>query len=134
MSPDNGVTITGIGLVTPVGRGVAEVFDAFCTGGPASSCHRPSTRRTPSRSPASCRRSTRGTIVSGPDGKVMDRTVVLALLAAEDALADAGLMVGDNVDPDRVGVIVGGVGWPGDAGAAGARPGRTGALRSARTC
>ena len=40
----------------------------------------------------------------------MDRTVILAQLAAEDALADAGLVVGENVDPERIGVIIGGVG------------------------
>ncbi|MBB6564597.1 3-oxoacyl-[acyl-carrier-protein] synthase II [Kribbella sandramycini] len=51
-----------------------------------------------------------GKIASGPDGKVMDRTVVLAQVVAEEALRDAGLVVGENVDPERVGVVVGGVG------------------------
>ncbi len=41
---------------------------------------------------------------------MLDRIVVLALLAAADALADAGIEVGRDVDPDRIGVIVGGVG------------------------
>jgi 3-oxoacyl-[acyl-carrier-protein] synthase II len=41
---------------------------------------------------------------------VVDKTVVLALLTAADALADAGIEVGRDVDPDRIGVVVGGVG------------------------
>ena len=50
------------------------------------------------------------TVASGPETQVLDRIVVLALLTAADALADAGIEVGRDVDPDRIGVIVGGVG------------------------
>jgi 3-oxoacyl-[acyl-carrier-protein] synthase II len=50
------------------------------------------------------------TVVSGPDANTLDRIVVLALLAAQDALADAGLVVGRDVDPARTAVVVGGVG------------------------
>jgi 3-oxoacyl-[acyl-carrier-protein] synthase II len=50
------------------------------------------------------------TVVSGPDANTLDRIVVLALLTAQDALADAGIEVGRDVDPERIGVIIGGVG------------------------
>jgi 3-oxoacyl-[acyl-carrier-protein] synthase II len=50
------------------------------------------------------------TVVSGPDANTLDRIVVLALLTAQDALADAGIEVGRDVDPSRTAVIVGGVG------------------------
>jgi 3-oxoacyl-[acyl-carrier-protein] synthase II len=105
------VTITGMGLLTPVGRGPREVYDALLHG--RSGIVKPPTDHPIANSielagilpPIDI-----GTLTKGPDGKVMDRTVVLAQLVAEDALADAGLIVGENVDPDRIGVIVGGVG------------------------
>jgi 3-oxoacyl-[acyl-carrier-protein] synthase II len=49
-------------------------------------------------------------VVAGPAASVVDKTVVLALLAAAEALADAGIEVGRDVDPHRIGVVVGGVG------------------------
>lgn len=105
------VSITGMGLITPVGRGVGEVYDALLHGRsgivkpPADHPIANSVELAGLLPPIDA-----GKIASGPDGKVMDRTVVLAQLAAEDALADAGLAVGENVDPGRIGVIVGGVG------------------------
>jgi 3-oxoacyl-[acyl-carrier-protein] synthase II len=105
------VTITGMGLLTPVGRGVQTVYDALLHG-------RSGIVKPPADHPIANSVELAGIlppfdpgkIASGPDGKVMDRTVILAQLAAEDALADAGLTIGDNVDPDRIGVIIGGVG------------------------
>jgi 3-oxoacyl-[acyl-carrier-protein] synthase II len=104
-------TITGIGLMTPVGQGVANVFDALCTG-------RSGISRPPQGHPAEASLEVGGfmadidprTVVSGPDANTLDRIVVLALLTAQDALADAGIEVGRDVDPLRVAVIVGGVG------------------------
>ncbi|MEU8388248.1 beta-ketoacyl-[acyl-carrier-protein] synthase family protein [Micromonospora sp. NPDC048842] len=103
--------ITGMGLFTPVGRGVEETFDALTTG-------RSGLTRPPEGHPASTSLDVAGllpdidprTVASGPETRVLDRIVVLALLAAADALTDAGIEVGRDVDPDRIGVIVGGVG------------------------
>lgn len=105
------ITITGMGLLTPVGRGIDEVYDALLHG-------RSGIVNPPDDHPIANSIELAGilppfdagTIAKGPDGKVMDRTVILAQLAAEDALADAGLTIGENVDPDRIGVIIGGVG------------------------
>jgi 3-oxoacyl-[acyl-carrier-protein] synthase II len=110
-TPASGVTITGMGLLTPVGLGVQTVWDALLHG-------RSGIVKPPADHPVANSIELAGilppidpgTIASGPDGKVMDRTVVLAQLAAEAALADAELTIGDNVDPDRIGVIIGGVG------------------------
>lgn len=104
-------TITGIGLRTPVGRGADEVFDALCTG-------RSGLSRPPEGHAAAESLEVGGfmpdidprTVVSGPEANTLDRIVVLALLTARDALADAGLEVGRDVDPARTAVIVGGVG------------------------
>ncbi|MPZ85359.1 MAG: beta-ketoacyl-ACP synthase II [Actinophytocola sp.] len=103
--------ITGMGLLTPVGQGVAEVFHALCVG--KSGLSTP-----PAGHPAADSVDVGGfvpdvdprTVVAGPAASVVDKTVVLALLTARDALADAGIEVGRNVDPARIGVIVGGVG------------------------
>ncbi|MEU9508818.1 beta-ketoacyl-[acyl-carrier-protein] synthase family protein [Micromonospora sp. NPDC048170] len=103
--------ITGMGLFTPVGRGVDATFDALCAG-------RSGLARPPSGHPAAESLEVAGvlpeidprTVATGPETRVLDRIVVLALLTAADALADAGIEVGRDVDPGRTGVIVGGVG------------------------
>ncbi|TDC43928.1 beta-ketoacyl-[acyl-carrier-protein] synthase family protein [Micromonospora sp. KC213] len=103
--------ITGMGLLSPVGRGAAATFDALTSG--TSGLTRP-----PEGHPARESLEVAGllpeidprTVATGPETRVLDRIVVLALLAAADALADAGIEVGRDVDPERAGVIVGGVG------------------------
>ncbi|MFI9643170.1 beta-ketoacyl-[acyl-carrier-protein] synthase family protein [Micromonospora sp. NPDC051925] len=106
-----GVTVTGMGLVSPVGTSSAEVFDAVCDG--RSGLTRPPEGHpvhgvvdvaaiSPAIDPAS--------VLPGPESRVVDRSIVMALRAAEDALADAGVEVGRDVDPYRIAVIVSGVG------------------------
>ncbi|MGN9776883.1 beta-ketoacyl-[acyl-carrier-protein] synthase family protein [Micromonospora sp. H33] len=103
--------ITGMGLFTPAGRGVEATFEALCAG-------RSGLTRPPEGHPAAGSLEVAGvlpeidprTVSSGPDTKVLDRIVVLALLTAADALADAGIEVGRDVAPERMAVIVGGVG------------------------
>jgi 3-oxoacyl-[acyl-carrier-protein] synthase II len=105
------ITITGMGMLTPVGRGIDQVYDALLHG-------RSGIVKPPPAHPIAGSIELAGILppfdsgqlTKGPDGKVMDRTVILAQLAAEDALADAGLTIGETVDPDRIGVIIGGVG------------------------
>ncbi|MFI5837390.1 beta-ketoacyl-[acyl-carrier-protein] synthase family protein [Micromonospora sp. NPDC051300] len=105
------VTVTGIGLVGPVGATAAEVFDAVCDG--RSGLSRPPPGHpvdgvvdvaafAPAIDPA--------TVLPGPESRVVDRSIVMALRAAADALADAGLRIGQDVDPYRVAVVVSGVG------------------------
>jgi len=104
-------TVTGIGLLTPVGRGVAEVFDALCVG-------RSGLRVPPADHPVGRSVQVGGflseidttAVVPGPEAATLDRVVVLALLTAQDALDDAGIVVGRDVAPDRVAVVIGGVG------------------------
>ncbi|MFE0173453.1 beta-ketoacyl-[acyl-carrier-protein] synthase family protein [Streptomyces sp. NPDC059002] len=104
---DNGAVITGLGAFTPLGRGATENFDALCHG------------------KSGLRRPPEGHLLDGsvevagiaPDiearevlppseGRLVDRYALMALAAADDALADAGLVVGRDVDPHRVAVIV----------------------------
>ncbi|MFJ6954876.1 beta-ketoacyl-[acyl-carrier-protein] synthase family protein [Micromonospora aurantiaca (nom. illeg.)] len=111
MSVREPVAVTGIGLVSPVGATAAEVFDAVCDG--RSGLTRPPAGHplhgvvdvaafAPAIDPAS--------VLPGPESRVVDRSIVMVLRAAEDALADAGLRIGQDVDPYRVAVVVSGVG------------------------
>ncbi|WP_433615694.1 beta-ketoacyl-[acyl-carrier-protein] synthase family protein [Dactylosporangium sp. CA-139114] len=103
--------VTGIGLVTPVGATAAEVFDAMCEG--RSGLSRPPQDHPLAGSvdvaafgPAIDPRS----VLPGPDARLVDRYIVMALAAAEAALADAGIVAGRDVDPYRVAVILSGTG------------------------
>jgi len=105
------MAVTGIGLVSPVGSTAAEVFEAACEG--RSGAVRPPEGH-PLRglldvaafSPAIEATS----VLPATEARFVDRSIVMALRAAEDALADAGIEVGRDVAPDRVAVVVSGVG------------------------
>ncbi|MFL6117743.1 MAG: beta-ketoacyl-[acyl-carrier-protein] synthase family protein [Catenulispora sp.] len=103
--------VTGIGMVTSVGTTPAEVHAAMCEG--RSGLSRPAEGHpaagalevgafAPPIDPAS--------VLPPTEARVVDRYIVLALRAAADALADAGLQVGRDVDPYRVAVILSGTG------------------------
>jgi 3-oxoacyl-[acyl-carrier-protein] synthase II len=103
--------VTGIGLFTPVGRGPAEVFDALCAG-------RSGLVRPPEGHPAAGSLEVAAiapdidaaALVPAAERRVADRYVLMALLAADDALRDAGLTVGTDVDPYRVACVIAGTG------------------------
>lgn len=103
--------ITGIGLVTPVGSDLPSVFDALC-------CGRSGLRKPPPGHPLDKVAQVVGigpeidpaTVMPAAQARTVDRFVVMALAAADSALADAGLVVGKDVDSYRTGVIVSGVG------------------------
>jgi 3-oxoacyl-[acyl-carrier-protein] synthase II len=103
----NDVTVTGIGLVTPVGRKVEDVFDALCTG-------RSGLRTPPEGHSAAGWLDTAGIspdidpveVLPAKDARCVDRYALLAMAAADDAIADARLEVGRDVDPDRIAIVV----------------------------
>jgi 3-oxoacyl-[acyl-carrier-protein] synthase II len=104
-------TITGVGLVTPIGTTLAEVFDAACAG-------RSGLSRPPEGHPVAGALDVAGIapdidpapLVPPPERRTVDRYVLMALRAADDALADAGLTVGRDVDPYRVACVISGTG------------------------
>ncbi len=108
---DTGVTVTGMGLVTSVGIGAAAVMGAMCEG-------RSGLRRPPGDHPLAGSLQVAGfgppidpdSVLPATETVVVDRYIVMALRAAGDALADAGLVIGRDVDPFRVAVIVSGTG------------------------
>ncbi|MFF8595306.1 beta-ketoacyl-[acyl-carrier-protein] synthase family protein [Streptomyces sp. NPDC015220] len=103
----SGAVVTGLGTFTPLGRGAADTFDALC--------HGKSGLRTP---PAGhlldgtvnvagiAPDITASEVLPPSEGRLVDRYALMALAAADDALADAGLVVGRDVDPHRIAVIV----------------------------
>lgn len=103
--------ITGIGLVTPVGSELETVHEALCTG-------RSGLRRPPEGHPLAGVLDVAGigpeldakTVLPPTEARIADRYIVMAMFAAQSAMADAGLVVGRDVDPDRIAVIVSGVG------------------------
>ena len=103
--------MTGIGLVTPVGVTADEVFDAVCAG--RSGLARPPEHHALHdvvEVAAFAPPIAADSVIPPKDARVVDRSIVMALRAAEDALADAGIVVGRDVDPYRVAVVVSGVG------------------------
>ncbi|MEV7027686.1 beta-ketoacyl synthase N-terminal-like domain-containing protein, partial [Kitasatospora sp. NPDC093558] len=103
----NTAVVTGLGLVSPLGRKPAEVFDALAAG-------RSGLRAVPEGHAAHGWLPVAG-IAPPVDGRevlpptetrCVDRFVLLALTAADDALADAGLVVGRDVDPHRTAVVL----------------------------
>ncbi|MGF1426899.1 beta-ketoacyl-[acyl-carrier-protein] synthase family protein [Kitasatospora sp. LaBMicrA B282] len=99
--------VTGLGLVSPLGRKPHEVHAALLAG-------RSGLVRPPAGHPADCWLEAAGLapeidpleVLPRTETKAVDRFVLLALAAADDALADAGLVVGRDVDPRRVAVVV----------------------------
>ncbi|MFD0746833.1 beta-ketoacyl-[acyl-carrier-protein] synthase family protein [Phytohabitans flavus] len=99
--------ITGIGLLTPLGADAAGFFDAVCAG--RSGLRRPADSHpvagildaagfAPDVDPA--------TVLPPAEARRVDRFVVLAMAAADAALADAGVTVGQDADPARTAVVL----------------------------
>ncbi len=107
----NAATVTGIGLITPAGSSADALFDALCAG-------RSGLRRPPPGHPLHGVVEAAGiappidpaTVVPAPEVRTVDRYIVLALTAADAAIADAGLVPGGNVDPHRVATVISGTG------------------------
>ncbi|GAA1242049.1 beta-ketoacyl-ACP synthase II [Kitasatospora nipponensis] len=102
-----GAVVTGMGLVTPLGRGPAEVFGAL-TAGRSGIVAVPQGHAAHGWLPAAgIAPHIDGREVLPPtETRCVDRFVLLALAAADDALADADLVVGRDVDARRTAVVL----------------------------
>jgi 3-oxoacyl-[acyl-carrier-protein] synthase II len=99
------VLITGIGALSPLGLDAPSTWEAMLAGRSGIDTI---AAFDPSPFPVRIAGEVRGfdpaTAASRKDARRMDRNVLLAVAAADEALADAGL---DAVDPERTGVVVG---------------------------
>ncbi|WP_042438018.1 beta-ketoacyl-[acyl-carrier-protein] synthase family protein [Streptacidiphilus albus] len=102
-----GAVVTGMGLVTPLGRKPGEVFEAL-TAGRSGIVAVPEGHAAHGWLPAAgIAPHIDGREVLPPtETRCVDRFVLLALAAADDALADAGLVVGRDVDARRTAVVL----------------------------
>ncbi|MFJ9623877.1 beta-ketoacyl-[acyl-carrier-protein] synthase family protein [Streptomyces sp. NPDC101181] len=106
-TPETRAVITGLGTFTPLGRGAADTFDALLHG--KSGLRRPPEGHLLDGSVgvAGIAPDIEASEVLPPsEGRLVDRYALMALAAADDALSDAGLVVGRDVDPHRVAVVV----------------------------
>ncbi len=99
------VAITGLGAVTPVGNDVDSTWRAVLAGESGVDFIRSfDAAAYPVRIAAEVKGFDPLSVASPKDARKLDRNVLLALAAAKEAVADAGL---DGVDPARVGVVLG---------------------------
>jgi 3-oxoacyl-[acyl-carrier-protein] synthase II len=100
--------ITGIGLVTALGQDVQAVWNALLAGtSGVSTLQRVDTGDLPVHIGGEVRDFDPNQLIEPKDSRLMDRFAQLALAAGLHALRDAGLAVGDGVEPHRVGVVIG---------------------------
>src|ERR687896_658446 len=97
--------ITGIGTVNPLGLDAPSTWEAMLAG---RSGIETIAAFDPSPYPARIAGEVRGfdpeTVASRKDARRMDRGVLFAVAAADEAVADSGI---DKLDPERTGVVVG---------------------------
>jgi len=111
--PGRDVVVTGMGAITPAGRGVEATWQGVLTG-VATATHDERLAAAGATMAISCRAPHVDVDAELGRGSVrrLDRFTHLAVIAAREALAQAGL-VGDDpdvivaIDPDRTGVVVG---------------------------
>jgi 3-oxoacyl-[acyl-carrier-protein] synthase II len=103
------VVITGMGAITPLGHGVKEMMDAQLEGrsgvGPIASFD---ARTFPTKFAAQVKGFELGKFISGAERyRHAGVNTQFALAAAQQALADSGLLDNDRVDRTRFGVYLG---------------------------
>lgn len=111
--PDRDVVVTGMGAITPAGRGVDATWEGVLAG-VAMATHDERLAAAGAPVAVSCRAPAVDVDAELGRGssRRLDRFTHLAVIAAREAIAQAGL-VGDDpdvivaVDPDRAGVVVG---------------------------
>lgn len=108
MSAKRRVVVTGLGLMTPVGNDVASSWQAILAGtSGAKTIDFFDVEPYATKFSASVKGFDPLDHFIKKDVRKMDTFVHFGVVAAEEAIADAGLDDADGVDPERVGVAVG---------------------------
>lgn len=102
------VVITGIGMITPLGNDVKTTWDGIVGG---HSGIGPLTRRDAEKFPVKVAGEAKGfdpaNYIDKKEARKMDRFTQFAVAASLEAVHDAGIKVGENVDAERIGVWIG---------------------------
>jgi 3-oxoacyl-[acyl-carrier-protein] synthase II len=105
------VVVTGLGLVTPVGVGVESAWSAMLAGTPggATVTHFDATDEFPTRIACEVKEFDPSDVLDPKEIRRFDPFAQFAMVAADEAVRDAGLAnaPSDGVDPNRFGVIFG---------------------------
>lgn len=102
------VVITGMGAITPIGSDLDTLWNNLISGkSGVSKVTAFDASELPTQIAAEVKDFNPEDYIDKRDARRMDRFVHFGLAAALKALQDAGLTVGTNADPERVGVIVG---------------------------
>ena len=111
--PDRDVVVTGMGAITPAGRGVAATWEGALAGR-TTAAHDERLAAAGAPVAISCRAPAVDVDAELGRGaqRRLDRFTHLAVVAVREAIAQAGLVTDDpdrivDVDPDRTGVVIG---------------------------
>lgn len=102
-----GVTITGIGIVTGLGDDPSAFHTALCDSRSGLTGPDPERRATGGLAAVGLVPPIRATDVLHPtEARLTDKFVLMGVVAADAALADAGIVVGRDCDPERAAVVI----------------------------
>lgn len=102
------VVITGMGVVTSLGQDLDTFWNNLMAGkSGVSAIESFDVSEYPTRIAASVKDFNAEDYVDRKDARKMDRFVQFAAAAATNAIKDSGLVIGEQADPERVGVIIG---------------------------
>ena len=102
------IVITGIGVISPFGDGVEPFWEALKSG--KTGVDRVSlfdASQLNCQVAAECRSFDASKYMDPKEAKRSDRYTHFAVAASKLAMADAGLKTGENVNPERLGIIIG---------------------------
>src|SRR6187549_3158860 len=101
------VVVTGLGALTPLGKTVAEYWQGLSDGRNGCDLIKQfDASKFKTRFACEVKDFDPTTYLDRKEARKIDRFSQFALIASDEAVKDAGI-TGDNVDPDRVGVIFG---------------------------
>ncbi|MUG43420.1 beta-ketoacyl-ACP synthase II [Paenibacillus woosongensis] len=102
------VVVTGMGVVTSLGQDLDTFWNNLMAGkSGVSAIESFDVSEYPTRIAASVKDFNAEDYVDRKEARKMDRFVQFAAAAATSAIKDSGLVIGEQVDPERVGVIIG---------------------------
>jgi len=101
------VVVTGMGALTPIGNSIEEYWNALVNGvSGAAEITLFDASNFKTRFACEVKNFNPTDYIDRKEARKMDRFAQLALVASDQAMKDAGLNA-DNIDPDRIGVILG---------------------------